>query len=158
MKSVFYTAVLTMVMMSSIPHQAQAFEQADVGKLLRTAACEGCDLKGADLQKMDLQGVNLRGADLRDANLSCSQLENANMTGAILDRANMANTFLHNAILDSKDLQYAEQEGAYFDADTGLDCHPQAKYSQGIIDMLQPFQKMGQVIVAEEEVCVDCNE
>jgi len=55
-----------------------AFAQVgDLGLMIGTDSCEGCDLNGGDFQHADLGGNNLKNADLTGANLSNANLYQA---------------------------------------------------------------------------------
>lgn len=60
-----------------------------VSQLLKTRACVGCNLQGADLKNADLRGVNLSQADLRRADLTGALMMSVNLTDANLEEANL---------------------------------------------------------------------
>lgn len=65
-----------------------AFAQVgDLGLMVSSDSCEGCDLMGGDFQHADLGGNNLKNTNLSNANLS-----NANLYRADLDGADTTNT------------------------------------------------------------------
>lgn len=85
----------------------QAQNPAHVQQLIETGACQGCDLRGADLSKHHLIGADLRDADLSGANLAYTNLEGADLKGANLTEANLQGAFLNSAELENADLTQA---------------------------------------------------
>ena len=63
---------------------ANAFDPADLQKLMDTNECVKCDLSGANLS-----GANLAYADLNGANLAGADLNYADMKGVILCNTTM---------------------------------------------------------------------
>ncbi|MCP4699855.1 MAG: pentapeptide repeat-containing protein [Gammaproteobacteria bacterium] len=106
-------------LISPIPG-ATAEEQmaANAKKLLETKVCEGCDLRGANLEKADLRGANLNTANLQGANLKEANLENADLSGADMQQADLQKANLKDAMLIGATLYQANLEGADI---TGID-------------------------------------
>ncbi|NEP58790.1 MAG: pentapeptide repeat-containing protein [Symploca sp. SIO2G7] len=68
---------------------AQAVDDEDLIRLIRTRNCPGCDLREADLRRLDLTGANLEGANLREANLFYTILDGANLSRTDLRLTNL---------------------------------------------------------------------
>ncbi len=78
---------------------SSAFNRDDLEKLKTTKACEGCNLRGANLSSENLSGANLSKADLRGANLSGANLSGAKLGDAVLSNANLSGVNLTDANL-----------------------------------------------------------
>jgi len=61
---------------------------ANITTLIRTNACEECNLAGVDLRGEDLSSMDLFGADLRGAFLNAANLFGANLTSVTLGNTN----------------------------------------------------------------------
>ncbi|MEH1777288.1 pentapeptide repeat-containing protein [Nostoc sp.] len=83
-----------------------------VQQLLSTRKCQGCNLRGADLDKIDLNGVDLSNAILIDADLDETNLSNANLSGADLTDADLGKANLTGANLSRANFTKADLEDA----------------------------------------------
>ena len=111
--------------------------QQNIDELIRSNACVGCDLRGADLNRMilvdadlsnadlsgatfflaDLSGANLSGANLRDAKFGGADLAEADLRGADLRGALLDGAFLKGSLMDGKVIEAkAEESIAEIDA------------------------------------------
>ncbi|WP_085783537.1 pentapeptide repeat-containing protein [Candidatus Nucleicultrix amoebiphila] len=81
----------------------------NVNKLIKTRACEGCDLHGANLKKLQLGDTNLKKANLEKANFTGSMLG-----GADLSEANAAEATFSQANLQAAKLIKTNLRKAYF--------------------------------------------
>jgi len=86
---------------------AEAFNPADLEKLMKTRMCSRCDLSGASLRE-----ANLGGADLSEANLAGANLSGADLNGAALRAANLSGANLSGANLSGAHLSRANLSGA----------------------------------------------
>ena len=68
-------------------------------RLLESGACQGCDLRDADLRGRHLIGADLRDADLRGAKLHGANLEGADLSDARLDGAGVQGAMIIDADL-----------------------------------------------------------
>ena len=73
---------------------ANAFDPADLQKLMDTNECVKCDLSGANLMDANLSGANLAYADLNGANLAGADLESARLGRFDLRGAILCNTIM----------------------------------------------------------------
>ena len=87
--------------------------QQNIDNLVRTNACAGCDLRGADLNRMILSGADLSDADLSGASFFLADLSDANLSGANLRDAKFGGADLANADLSGADLRGALLDGAF---------------------------------------------
>ena len=87
--------------------------QQNIDDLIRTNACVGCDLRGADLNRMILSGADLSNADLSGATFFLADLSDANLSGANLRDAKFGGADLANADLSGADLRGALLDGAF---------------------------------------------
>lgn len=87
--------------------------QQNVDNLIRTNACAGCDLRGADLNRMILAGADLSDANLSGATFFLADLSEANLSGANLRDAKFGGADLANADLRGADLRGALLDGAF---------------------------------------------
>ena len=85
-------------------------EQRD--RLLKTKACEGCDLSGLTLSHAVLNGARLAGANLRGASLQYAALKMADFTGADLTDADLSNAFIRPGTFRRANLSGAKLVGA----------------------------------------------
>lgn len=83
-----------------------------VQQLLSTKKCQGCNLRGANLDKADLNGVDLSNAILIDADLDETNLSNANLSGADLTDADLGKANLTGANLSKANFTKADLEDA----------------------------------------------
>ncbi|MEH2240429.1 pentapeptide repeat-containing protein [Nostoc sp.] len=83
-----------------------------VKQLLSTRKCQGCNFRGADLDKVDLNGVDLSNAILIDADLDETNLSNANFSGADLTDADLGKANLTGANLSRANFTKADLEDA----------------------------------------------
>ncbi|WP_228058225.1 pentapeptide repeat-containing protein [Nostoc sp. LEGE 12447] len=83
-----------------------------VQQLLSTRKCQGCNLRGANLDKADLNGVDLSNAILIDADLDETNLSNANLSGADLTDADLGKANLTGANLSKANFTKADLEDA----------------------------------------------
>ncbi|MDD2672165.1 MAG: pentapeptide repeat-containing protein [Syntrophales bacterium] len=83
---------------------AEAFNPADLEKLMKTWKCSRCDLSGANLSGRLLMEADLSGANLSMANLSGADVRKANLDGANLSGANLGGTNLFAANLSAANL------------------------------------------------------
>ncbi len=110
---IFISAAIVAVL-SSIPCFAQQNTiQHNIDTLIRTNACAGCNLSGADLNRMNLAGADLSDADLSDASFFLADLSDANLSGANLRGAKFGGADLANTDFRDADLRGAMLEGAY---------------------------------------------
>ena len=82
----FCAALLVLTMYCntvSADENSQAIQQ-NIDNLVRTNACVGCNLKGADLNRMILIGADLSDANLSGATFFLADLSEANLSGANL--------------------------------------------------------------------------
>ncbi|MGB8702091.1 MAG: pentapeptide repeat-containing protein, partial [Thermosynechococcaceae cyanobacterium] len=82
----------------------------DVGQLVQSKSCKGCNFSNANLSGLDLSGANLSGANLSNADLSNTNLTGADLTGANLYIAKLANSTLTNAKLANTNWTGAKAE------------------------------------------------
>ena len=100
--------------LASFPSFAQQNTiQHNIDTLIRTNACAGCNLSGADLNRMNLAGADLSDADLSEASLFLADLSGANLSGANLRGAKFGGADLANTDFRDADLRGAMLEGAY---------------------------------------------
>lgn len=66
---------------------ALAWNEADLGRLRQTLACEACDLDGALLGGTDMTGAKLAGANLSHTFIRFQTLNGADFTGARFEDA-----------------------------------------------------------------------
>jgi hypothetical protein len=83
----------------SYPSTAQTADPIE--QLLKTRACQNCDLSNLDLSGQNLSRVDLQSAKLTQTNLSNTNLSNANLTGANLAAANLSGANLKGAQLEA---------------------------------------------------------
>jgi uncharacterized protein YjbI with pentapeptide repeats len=96
---------------------SHAFKQADVDKLIKTRACQWCDLggvelSGAKLSHADVSGANLSKAKLSGADLSGADLSGAYLRDADLSGADLTDTYLRDANLTGANLSGTNLPGA----------------------------------------------
>ncbi|MEL6223312.1 MAG: type IV pilin-like G/H family protein [Cyanobacteria bacterium J06627_8] len=87
-----------------LPTAAKAENLDHVRQLLRTNACENCDLSGANLSALDLTDAVLTGSDLSNANLNQTTLVRADLEHAVLRNAFLSSSDLRGANLRHADL------------------------------------------------------
>jgi len=122
-------SIATLIAPLCLAAPSLAQNPAHVLQLLKTNACQECDLSGANLKEVkltsaDLRGANLIGANLENANLSGANLTNSNLanvnfsntnlSGANLSGANLVEANLGNTNLSEADLKYANLVSANF--------------------------------------------
>ena len=103
--SILTTAFIVLIGCATDPYGPVTYNKSDLDKLLKTNACPGCNLSGADLRGgfmgyAHLSGANLSGAHLDGAMLVEADLTNANLSGAKLHDATLRNANLTGANLD----------------------------------------------------------
>ncbi|MFC1832973.1 pentapeptide repeat-containing protein, partial [Thermodesulfobacteriota bacterium] len=111
----FCAALLVLTMYCSTvsaDENSQAIQQ-NIDNLVRTNACAGCNLTGADLNRMILTGADLSGANLSGATFFLADLSEANLSGANLRDAKFGGADLANADLRGADLRGALLDGAF---------------------------------------------
>jgi len=100
-----FLSILALSVCWALP--GRAVDPEDLRQLLDTQRCQGCDLRGANLEGVDLrsadlteaqlQGANLRNADLKYSNFRGANLTNAVMIAADLEAVNFSDAVLRNA-------------------------------------------------------------
>ena len=113
--SVVFGIVILFVLATSLRYGFDRPE--DVGKLLATRSCEGCNLSRSNLAGASLSGVSLcratlKGADLSVADLSHADLRYADLSGASLYRANLSGADLRGADVTGAHLLFTNLSGA----------------------------------------------
>ena len=96
---------------------AQAYQEADLIRLLDSGHCDNCDLSGTELRGRKLVGASLKdsdlsGADLTDCNLRRADLTGANLRDARLSGADLSGSRLQGANLYGVDLSETKLAGA----------------------------------------------
>jgi uncharacterized protein YjbI with pentapeptide repeats len=119
----FYTAVLVVVMLLTVPGLALAdgpvgADCTDPPNLVPFADLVNCDLSGLQLPGVNLYDADLRGANLSGTNLSGAilggvDLAGANLTGANLDNADLFTSNLVAATFDNASLRNTNLDDAY---------------------------------------------
>ncbi len=87
--------------------------QNNITILSESKSCQGCDLRGAVLNRLDLSDANLEGAKLSRAKMSLTNLSGANLRNADLREVVFNGADLANADLRGADLTGASLVGAY---------------------------------------------
>lgn len=93
---------------------AEAYDEADLKRVLSDGHCPGCDLSGAEIVDEDLRKAYLPGADFSGANLLVTTFAGADLSGADLEGADLSLGVFTGAILDGANLRGAKVEGADF--------------------------------------------
>ena len=88
--------------------------EKNVQRLLKTKACPGCDLSGADLRQCRLTKAKLNGANLSGAQLNLADLSGANLQQAILFETDLSGADLSFADLNGAEFRGTIFEGAHF--------------------------------------------
>jgi uncharacterized protein YjbI with pentapeptide repeats len=99
--------------LEAVSSQSSPAVQQSIDTLIRTNACAGCDLSGADLNRLNLSGADLSNANLSGASLFLADLSGSNLAGASLRGARLGGTDLADADLRGADLRGAMLDGAY---------------------------------------------
>lgn len=103
------------VVLAATVADARAYDQKDVGRLLNTNHCQGCDLSGVDLAKAELSGAGLSAANLANANLKGTILLGATLDDANLEGADLGGAYLSDASFGGANLTGADLGGARLD-------------------------------------------
>ena len=85
---------LLIAFLMTIGSQVNAFDPADLQRLMDTKKCSRCSLTDTDLYRADLEGANMAGANMEGANMA-----GANLAGAYLRGANLVGTHLSGSNL-----------------------------------------------------------